>query len=154
MRCEKENLDLPQEQPPTPRSKGRGFAKGHRGYRTARTAGMNKTESTYATVLAAQKLSGFIQDFWYEGITLKLADGCRYTPDFLILREDGILECVEVKVGLKNKKTQKVSPLSENASKVKIKVAAAMYPFMFGIAYLYKKEWTYMGIGGQDENVG
>lgn len=83
-------------------------------------AGMNKTETRRAQELEALKRTGQIVDWWYEKLTLKLADDCRYTPDFLILHLDGMLELDETKGGF----------IREDAA-IKIKVAASLYPFRF-----------------------
>lgn len=50
--------------------------------RKART--MNKTEGRFADILEARKKRGEIHDWKYELITIKLADGCKYTPDFAV----------------------------------------------------------------------
>lgn len=44
---------------------------------------MNKTESEFALMLEAQKRSGEILRYEFEGITLRWAD-MRYTPDFVV----------------------------------------------------------------------
>lgn len=59
----------------------------------------------------------------YERITLKLADDTRYTPDFFVLMKDGLIELHEVK------------GFMEDHARVKIKVAAEMFPmFAFMLA--------------------
>ena len=83
-------------------------------------AGMNGTERRRAIELEALKRTGQIAAWWYERLTLKLADDTRYTPDFLILHLDGMLELDEVKGGF----------IREDAH-VKIKLAAELYPFVF-----------------------
>lgn len=81
---------------------------------------MNGTEALYAATLETRKLAGN-DILWYafEAITLKLATDSRYTPDFLVLRFDGQLECHEVKGHW------------QEAAKVRIKVAADKFPFRF-----------------------
>jgi hypothetical protein len=49
---------------------------------------MNKTESAFALWLEAMKRNGEIQDWKFEAVTFKLADGCRYTPDFMVVRRN------------------------------------------------------------------
>lgn len=61
----------------------------------------------------------------YEKITLKLADDTRYTPDFYVLMDSGAVQFYECK------------GFMEDHARVKIKVAAAMFPeFEF---YLVRK---------------
>ena len=80
---------------------------------------MNKTEAEWATLLTARKQAGDVLWFAYEAVTLKLAEGVRYTPDFLVMLADGELEIHEVKGFWKE------------AAKVKIKMAAELFPFRF-----------------------
>lgn len=75
---------------------------------------MNRTEAAYATTL--------------EAATLKLADGCRYTPDFAVLRADGIMEMHEVK------------GYWTDDARVKVKVAAEKFPFVFKAVYKQAKK--------------
>lgn len=90
--------------------------------RTRRTPGtMNKTEARYADTLTLRKNAGEIEAFWYEAITFKLAPDTRYTPDFMVQLTDGTIELHEVK------------GFFEDHAKVKVKVAAAMFPFAFKI---------------------
>lgn len=81
---------------------------------------MNKTEARRAMELEALKRSGQIAGWWYEKLTLKLADDTRFTPDFMVLHNDGMIELQETKGGF----------IREDAH-VKIKIAAAMFPFRF-----------------------
>ena len=60
-------------------------------------ADMNKTERLRAVELEAMKRSGQIAAWWYERWTFKLADDCRYTPDFVIQANDGALRVEEIK---------------------------------------------------------
>jgi hypothetical protein len=80
---------------------------------------MNGTEAAYAQHLHQMKLAGSVIDFWFESWTFKLADACRYTPDFAVLMADGMVELHEVK------------GYWEDDALVKIKVAAEMFPFRF-----------------------
>lgn len=80
---------------------------------------MNGTESEYAALLETRKLTGDIAWYSFEAITLKLAQDTRLTPDFLVMRGDGSLECHEVK------------GFWEDDARVKIKVAAEKFPFRF-----------------------
>lgn len=81
---------------------------------------MNKTEAEYAALLEIRKRSGGdIEWYAFEAITLKLADDTRYTPDFLVMRHDGTLECHETK------------GFWRDDALIKIKVAAEKFPFRF-----------------------
>jgi hypothetical protein len=84
-----------------------------------KTGEMNKQEAAYAVLLELRRQGGEIAWYRFEGVTLKLADGCRYTPDFLVMLKDGRLEAHEVKGHW------------QDDARVKIKVAAAQYPFRF-----------------------
>lgn len=77
---------------------------------------MNKLEARYAEYLEAQKGLGEVLWYDYEAITLRLGDDCRYIPDFLVLVRSGHLEVRETK------------GFWEDDAKVKIRVAAELYP--------------------------
>jgi hypothetical protein len=96
---------------------------------------MNKLEAKYAQHLDEQKHFGKIIDFWYERVTLKLADAVRYTPDFMVLTSDLELELHEVK-----------GYMQEDA-RVKLRTAADKFPFRFKlIHWLTKKEAAAKGV--------
>ena len=80
---------------------------------------MNKTEARYAEHLERLKLAGEILWYQYEAVTLKLADDTRYTPDFMVLLANGEIEAHEVK------------GFWRDDARVKIKVAARLFPFRF-----------------------
>lgn len=83
---------------------------------------MNKLEAEYARVLDAQRAAGEIQGYMFERVTLKLADNCRYTPDFMVLLSDDTIRFAEVK------------GFWRDDARVKIKVAAAQLPMFEFIA--------------------
>jgi len=75
--------------------------------------GLNKTERDFYNLLMVD------DDALKVGVqnhTLKLADDCRYTPDFAVLRECGQVVFYEVK------------GFFRDDAKVKIKVAARLFP--------------------------
>lgn len=81
---------------------------------------MNKTEEQYAHILEQRKMCGEILWYKFEGIRFVLADhSCSYTPDFCVLMKDGEIQIHEVK-----------GHWTDDA-RVKIKVAAAQFPFAF-----------------------
>lgn len=107
---------------------GRVLAKGNR--RTFHKAGeMNKTEAAYAAYLDGLKKDGVIADYRFEAVKLRLADKTFYTPDFVVLAPDGVLEMHEVK------------GFWEEDARVKIKVAAAQFPFRFVAVKKTKNNW-------------
>ena len=95
----------------------------------------NKTEAEYGRILEARKRLGEIDWYAFEGITFKLADDTRYTPDFAIMLVGGTMEMHEAK-----------GHWMEDA-KIKIKVAAQMFPFAFVAVYKIPKKdgggWRY-----------
>ena len=92
---------------------------------------MNKTESTFAQHLDMEKLANKI--FWYkfEGIKLMLAANTSITVDFAVMPANGVLEMIDVK-GSKH--------IFTDDARAKMKVAAAMYPFVFKVAYPVPKK--------------
>lgn len=80
---------------------------------------MNGTEEAYHQHLAQRQHAGEIAWFKFEGMTFKLADDTRYTPDFVVMLADGQMEIHEVK------------GFWTDDARVKIKVAAALFPFAF-----------------------
>lgn len=92
---------------------------------------MNKLEAAYAARLESLKLAGEIADYRFECVKFKLADKTFYTPDFMVLRPDGTFELHEVK------------GFWEDDARVKIKVAAELYPFKFIAARKVKGAWVF-----------
>lgn len=90
-----------------------------RGRKRPTPGSMNKTEEAYSVHLDFMLRRGEIEWFQFEAIKLRLADKTFYTPDFLVMANDGTLEAHEVKGHW------------EDDARVKIKVAAANFPFKF-----------------------
>ena len=86
----------------------------------------NKTEAAYEEQLRLLHLAGEIVWYKFEGIKFRLADNTYYTPDFAVMLRSGEIEIHEVK-GSKF--------IFQDDAKVKIKVAAEMYPFIFKVCY-------------------
>lgn len=84
-----------------------------------KTGQMNKTEAAYASYLSELQAVGGILWHRFEGMTFRLADNTRYTPDFVVMRRDGQLEAHEVK------------GYWQDDARVKIKVAAELFPLKF-----------------------
>lgn len=85
-----------------------------------KTGERNKTEAAYELLLKDMMLSGEILWYRFEGLKLRLADNTFYTPDFFVMRSSGQLEAHEVKGGF-----------WMDDARVKIKIAADIYPFRF-----------------------
>jgi len=84
-----------------------------------KTGQRNKTEKAYGDFLELRKRAGEIAWYKFEGIKLRLADNTFYTPDYAVMLSDGSLECHEVK------------GFWQDDARVKIKIAADLYPFRF-----------------------
>jgi hypothetical protein len=84
-----------------------------------KTGEMNKTEAAYSAHLEARKQAGEVAWFKFEGIKFRLADNTFYSPDFAVMLADGRLQAHEVKGHW------------EEDARVKIKVAASIYPIQF-----------------------
>ena len=90
---------------------------------------MNQTEKLWAEDLDICKVDGTVIWWKWNCIKLKLADNTFYIPDFLVLQADGHLRVDEVK------------GFWMDDARVKIKVAASMYPFIFiGVSRKAKKD--------------
>lgn len=102
---------------------------------------MNKTEAAYGNVLRARQLAGEVAWYKFEGVKLRLADNTFYTPDFAVMLASGFMEMHEVK------------GYWQDDARVKIKVAAELYPFRFlAIMPLPKKQgggWAVEDFGGE-----
>ncbi|HEX7906244.1 MAG TPA: DUF1064 domain-containing protein [Chitinophagaceae bacterium] len=90
---------------------------------------MNKTEAAYSQHLQNLQKSGEVIWFEFEPINLKLADKCFYRVDFLVMTKTRHLECHEVK------------GFWTDDALVKIKTAAAKFPFRFISVKLVKGQW-------------
>lgn len=80
---------------------------------------MNKTEAAYGQHLEQRRIAGEVAWYKFEGVKLRLADNTFYSPDFFVMLANGELEAHEVKGHW------------QDDARVKIKVAAEIYPFRF-----------------------
>lgn len=80
---------------------------------------MNGTEAAYDAHLWSLRASGAVLWHEFEAIKLRLADDTFYTPDFAVLLADQSFEIHETKGHW------------EEDARVKIKVAARLFPFRF-----------------------
>lgn len=90
----------------------------------------NKTEAAF---IEHRKRLGDWSRIAYEPITFRLPSGTKYTPDVVVFRQDGGIECWEVK-----------GPHIHNPRSVHaFKEARAAYPmFKWGFAQLRKGLWA------------
>jgi hypothetical protein len=93
----------------TPRAKGRPAPSPYR----------SELERDYAERLELQRIAGEIAWWAYEAITFNLGGGAKFKPDFLIVGRDCKLTVAETK-----------GPFARESSIVRIKVAAARFPFL------------------------
>lgn len=99
------------------------------------TGRMNRTEAQWESNLKALQQEGAVLDYWFEPMNLRLADNTYYRPDFLVQLADGTLEVHEVKGHW------------EDDARVKIKVAAGLFPFRFIAVRKMKLGWEREVIG-------
>lgn len=90
---------------------------------------MNKTEAAYGDHLELRRRAGEIAWFKFEGLKLRLADSTFYSPDFFVMLTSGELEVHEVK------------GFWEDDARVKIKIAASLFPFKFIAVRKTKAGW-------------
>lgn len=86
---------------------------------------MNRLESQYANHLEAERAAGRVLWWKFEGIKLRLADGCFLTVDFAVMTNGGGT------MPLGNLEMHEVKGFMEGDALVKLKVAASLYPFRF-----------------------
>ena len=91
---------------------------------------MNATEARYAAYLDQLRLAGEVLQWKFEAIKLQLAPDTTLTPDFMVMLADGSLEMHDVK-GAK--------AIYTDDAKVKMKVAAREFPFVFRVVFPMKK---------------
>lgn len=92
---------------------------------------MNNTEKLYERHLKDRQHLGEIDWFKFEGIKLRLADNTFYSPDFFVMLSTGVLQVHEVKGHW------------EDDARVKIKVAASIYPFQFIAVKKDRSGWLF-----------
>lgn len=92
----------------------------------------NRTEQRFLDICEARKRHGEIKEVRFEGITIKLADGCRYTPDVMTIDHENRIVFYEVKG----------SHIWDD-SKVKFRVAKDQNPWATFEMHQWKSgEWT------------
>ena len=78
---------------------------------------MNKLETAWSERLAVEQRIGLVREWRFEAVSLKLADGCHYRPDFLVITKDGSVRFDETKGFMRE------------AARVRLRVAASLYPW-------------------------
>lgn len=94
--------------------------------------GMNKLEREFYGVLRLELAGGKLK--WvgeHDSVTLKLADDTRYTPDFPVLTSDDQQVFYEVKGHWRDD------------ARVKIKVASALFPWLFVAVTKVDGKWSF-----------
>ena len=99
---------------------------------------MNKLEAEYSRELETAKQTGLILWWAYEAIKFRLADRTFYTPDFIVMRCDGEMQAHEVK------------GFWEDDARVKIKVAAELFPLPFVAVMKRKGQWVNEWFGTEE----
>jgi hypothetical protein len=99
-----------------------------------RAGEMNGTEQSYALHLQERVAKGEVLWWSFEAIRLRLADKTTLTVDFFVVLASGALEAHELKGKDKH---------WEDDARVKIKVAAELYPFQFYGVHRAGGEWQY-----------
>lgn len=115
------------------------FARAHRSRHQHVFGKMNRTEARYAAYLNDRKIAGEVQEWHFEPIKLRLADKTFFTPDFMVLTREHILELHEVK------------GFMEDDAAVKLKVAAEAFPcFRFLLCVPSRAGWQIKEIGKRE----
>lgn len=93
---------------------------------------MNKSEARYQNeVLEPALRAGEVLWYRFEGVKLRVAKNTFLTPDFAVLSRAGLIELHDVKGS---------RVLYMDDAKVKMKVAAEAYPFVFKVAFPPKRK--------------
>lgn len=95
-----------------------------------KTGERNKTEAAYEQHLKLLKHAGEVLWFRFEGVKLRLADNTFLTPDFAVMLANGQMEMHD---------TKGAPAVFTDDARVKMKVAADTYPFVFRVIYPRKK---------------
>lgn len=96
--------------------------------------GPNKTELRFEQErLKVWLAAGLIQKYEFEAVTLKLANGCKYTPDYWALSFDGRTQFYEIKA----------RRMIWDDAIVKLKVATAKFDsYAFSLCAYEKGVWV------------
>ena len=103
--------------------------------RGASIGGMNKTEAAYFDYLHQRMLLREVIWYAFECLKFRLADNTWYIPDFTVILASGEIELHEVK------------GFWRDDARVKIKVAAEMYPWRFLAVKRQRQQWEFEMVG-------
>ena len=96
----------------------------------------SQLEERYAWHLAIELAGGRIRAWKPHPGSLKIAEGVRYNPDFLVVRLDGVIEFHEVKGGYKKDSKR------YDKGRIKFRTAAEAFPwFQFVWVTWQKGQW-------------
>lgn len=103
---------------------------------------MNRTEQKYAEYLELRRIASEISAWMFEPIKLRLALSTFYTPDFMVIAKDGLVEFHEVKGHW------------EDDARVKVKcVADKFHWFIFcGVTHSKRDGWSFEMFNKGEEN--
>jgi hypothetical protein len=108
---------------------------------------MNKTEAAYDAYLTLLLKAGEIDGFKFEAIKLKLADNTFFTPDFLVMAKDGVIELHDTKGTTKKARAsgiKEAAPWIEEDAKIKLRLTAELYPFRVFAVFKTSEGWQKM----------
>lgn len=91
-------------------------------------ARMNKTERRRAEELEIMRKAGHIVAWFFEGVTLKLADDTRYTPDFFIIERLCVPDVAPPPAPYVSVVVEETKGHWRDDARAKIKVAARQFP--------------------------
>lgn len=104
--------------------------------RQPRRGVMNGLEKKYAAQLEAERLVGLVQWYGFEAMTLRLPGGVRYTPDFVVVDENGLT-------------FREVKGHRRDGGIVRLKVAAGSFPaFQFWLVEYVQARWRVTEVMG------
>ena len=105
----------------------------------------NKTEAAYEAHLDLLHRAGEIDGYKFEGMTIKLADNTRFTPDFVVFAGDGVVELHDTKGTTKKTRAngeKEDAPWIEEDAKLKLKLTAELWPFRVFAVFKTKEGWV------------
>lgn len=119
----------------------------------------NKLEQVFGLRLFSMRQRGEIRQFAYEPVKLRLAKGCFYTPDFMVVENDGTITVYEVKdwrSGSKKHPLKKLKGFWREDARIKLKVAARLFPMLRFMAATKDPGlgWVFESIGPKPTQVG
>jgi len=103
-----------------------------------RNRGMNDTEARYAVHLDEEKRAGRITRYHFEDFKVRLADGCWWNIDFVVIDCDGFVEYHDVKaLWQPSKKMKEIASAAGKKAVAKVHIEDDAMAKMKGIAERY-----------------